>query len=183
MSVQTFVKRFRMELSLREPLSVPRIPKEFSLVEWEPDLLSVHAEVKWRSFRATLDAAVFPKLGWPSGCTKLMEAIAEHSGFVPDATWLVRGPMGYCGCIQGVAYDKVGMIQNLGVIAEARGFGLGRLLLVQALQGFMANGLHTASLEVSASNNRALRLYYDVGFQTMKTLFRESHEQRTDYTI
>jgi GNAT superfamily N-acetyltransferase len=183
MSVQTFVKRFRMERRLREPLPVARLPVGFALVEWEPDLLAVHADVKWHSFRDTLDASVFPKLGWHGGCMQLMEAITDHSGFIAEATWLIVGPQGYCGCIQGVANDGVGMIQNLGVLADMRGLGLGRALLVQALHGFAAQRLATASLEVSARNSKAVRLYYDLGFQTMKTLFRETRTPLEDYTI
>src|SRR5919205_139166 len=101
MLVRTYVKRQRMEAPLRH-VTDPVPPPGVVLIPWDVDLLDAHAEVKWLSFRDTVDAAIFPNLGQLDGCLQLMRAIAGHSGFVPGATWLARGPDGCCGCIQGV---------------------------------------------------------------------------------
>lgn len=183
MKVQTYVKRLQMERRLWDRIANPVLPEGFALQAWDDSLRTIHAEVKWHSFRHTLDAVVFPKLGWHGGCQQLMDAIATHAGFAPEATWLIRDAHGACGCIQGVAFDGIGMIQNLGVLPAVRGRGLGRLLVVQAMLGFKQIGLHTASLEVSARNTKAVRLYHDLGFHTRKTLYRETHEPLADYTI
>jgi ribosomal protein S18 acetylase RimI-like enzyme len=183
MQVRTYVQRLRMEAPLRSP-PLPVVPAGFELVPWDEDLAEPHAEVKWQAFRDTVDAAIFPNLGRLDGCLQLMRAIAGHSGFVPGATWLARGPDGYCGCIQGVrGVRRTGMIQNLAVLAECRGLGLGRALLDASLRGFRGAGLVSAQLEVSARNATAVRLYESAGFQVRKSLYRETRAEYTEYSI
>lgn len=75
--------------------------------------------------------------------------------------------------MQGIA-DRTGAggIQNLGVIPAYRGRGLGLALLLQALHGFRRTGLARATLEVTAQNETAIRLYRQVGFRFRKTLYK-----------
>lgn len=183
MHVRTYVQRLRMEAPLRS-LPTPVVPAGYELVPWDHDLVEPHAEVKWLAFRETIDAAIFPNLGRLDGCLQLMGAIAAHVGFVPRATWLARAPEGYCGCIQGVrGARRAGMIQNLAVLAECRGHGVGRALLEAALCGFRDAGLVTAQLEVSARNGPAVRLYQSAGFVVRKSFYRETQAEYTEYSI
>jgi mycothiol synthase len=183
MLVRNYVRRLRMEVPLRCP-PWPDMPDGFTLIPWRPDLLHAHAEIKYRSFRHSLDAAVFPNLGILSGCLQLMRTIVDHDGFVPEATWLIRGPDGYCGCVQGVrGRRRFGMIQNLAVLPDHRGLGLGRALLRVALCGFRAAGLSHVQLEVCARNEPAVRLYQSAGFVIRKTLYREVRAEIVEYAI
>jgi ribosomal protein S18 acetylase RimI-like enzyme len=75
------------------------------------------------------------------------------------------------------------MIQNLAVVAECRGLGVGRGLLEACLQGFRDAGLVTAQLEVSARNAPAVRLYESAGFRVRKTFYRETQADYTEYSI
>ena len=183
MLVQTYVKRLRMRVSL---LGVPRprIPDGFHLTPWSDELADAHAEVKFRSFRRTVDTLIYPNLGDAEGCQSLMRDIRNHFGFVPEATWLIGDDSGYCGCIQGVRLaGNSGMIQNIGVLPEHRGQGLGGTLLAASLAGFHAVGSKAVVLEVSASNRTAVRLYHSFGFQTTKTVYRETREIYREYAI
>ena len=183
MLVRNYVQRLRMVAPLRH-LPVPIVPAGFSLVPWADDLVEPHAEIKWAAFRDTIDSAIFPNLGRAEGCLQLMRAIAAHSGFVPAATWLARGPDGFCGCIQGVrGVRRTGMIQNLAVLPDCRGLGLGRALLQACLWGFRESGLTAAQLEVSARNEPAVRLYESAGFETRKSFYREMRAEYTEYSI
>jgi ribosomal protein S18 acetylase RimI-like enzyme len=183
MLVRTYVKRLRMEAPLRH-LAGPAPPRGFALVPWSEELLESHADVKWLSFRDTLDASIFPNLSSLDGCIRLMRTIAAHPGFVPEATWLAHGRFGYCGCIQGVrSAGRAGMIQNLAVIDECRGRGIGRALLAATLIGFRNVGLLSAQLEVSARNTCAVRLYENAGFRSFKTFYRETKAEFTEYAI
>jgi GNAT superfamily N-acetyltransferase len=183
MLVRTYVQRQRMEAPLRH-LPVPVVPAGFELIPWDIELVEPHAEVKWLAFRDTVDASIFPNLGRLDGCLQLMWAIAGHSGFVPSATWLARGPDGYCGCIQGVrGARRAGMIQNLAVLADCRSLGIGRALLEACLHGFRDAGLVSAQLEVSARNLPAVRLYQSAGFRVRKTFYRETQADYTEYSI
>ena len=118
-----------------------------------------------------MDANVFPSLATRAGCQRLMVDIARRSGFVPQATWLLeywpqeaRRPE-MCGTIQGVADDKVGAIQNVGITPAHRGHGLGTVLLWHSLAGFREAGMERVYLEVTAQNAGACRLYQRLGFR------------------
>ncbi|HEY8504837.1 MAG TPA: GNAT family N-acetyltransferase, partial [Gemmataceae bacterium] len=118
---------------------------------------------------------VFPSLAHPAGCAELMRAIRAKSGFCPAATWLVVDEQAGegCGTVQGLSDGSgCGAIQNLGVVPARRGMGLGTALMLKALAGFWQAGLRRASLEVTASNEPAVRMYRRLGFRCHKTVYR-----------
>src|SRR4051812_14596205 len=117
-----YFKRHRMELALSAPLPPAELPAGFRWLAWDDALLPMHAEVKYLSFHRHEDALVFASLGTRSGCHDLMTAIRFRPNFCPQATWLVAGPEGCVGTIQGLLDDNgYGGIQNLGVVPECRG--------------------------------------------------------------
>ena len=172
-----YFKRYRMEIDLhRAPVPDPP-PPGFGFLPWSLTLVEAHAETKYRSFQDSVDAQVFPCLAEVSGCRSLMRDIADSKDFLPAATWLAvaHGPEGpvYCGTIQGVRGPwSIGRIQNIGVVAEFRGHGLGSQLVLRALHGFRLAGLRYGSLEATADNEPALRLYRRLGFRHTKTLYK-----------
>lgn len=191
----TYFKRYRMELDLRRPPSgtagpggagvhTAALPNGYYWLPWAESLRDAHAEVKALSFQDEMDALVFPCLGSLAGCRELMAAIRERPGFCPQATWLVAASDVPChmatglgaGCvatIQGVIDDQgFGGIQNVGVVAEYRGRGLGRALMLKALAGFAAAGVRRVYLEVTAPNEPAVRMYRALGFRCYKTVYR-----------
>jgi ribosomal protein S18 acetylase RimI-like enzyme len=169
----TYYKRLRMEIDLDGPIMPTFLPARFVWVPWEESLLADHAEVKFQSFRAEIDAFVFPCLGDRYGCQRLMREIRRKPGFLPSATWLIACPEGYVATVQGVIdHGPIGAIQNLGVIPAYRGIGLGRALVHRALAGFRHAGLLRAYLEVTAENNAAVQLYRSLGFRRAKTLYK-----------
>lgn len=169
----TYYKRFRMEIDLDGSIGPVELAPPYRWIAWDEALLDTHAEVKFRCFRSELDSLVFPCLGDRFGCQRLMREIRRKPGFLPGATWLVRGPDGDCGTIQGVIdRGPIGSIQNVGVAPEYRGVGLGRALVRQALDGFYRAGLRRAFLEVTAENTWAVRLYRSIGFRKAKTLYK-----------
>lgn len=176
----TYFKRFRMEIELTaRQLAPPPLPPGYRLVPWAEELLEVHAEAKYNSFRTEIDANVFPCLGDWAGCHRLMHEIRGKQGFLPGATWLIACQASddatpeYCGTIQGIRdYAGLGAIQNLGVTPEHRGRNLGGCLLAKALEGFQKAGIRRAFLEVTAQNSGAIRLYQRVGFCKARTVYK-----------
>ena len=177
-----YFKRYRMEIDLCEALPPPPVlPEGYRLVRWRRALLREHADAKFRSFRAEIDANVFPCLGDFNGCMRLMGEIASKPGFLETATWLAQyrapGEAEYepVGTIQGIRdATGFGSIQNIGVVPEHRGIGLGAVMLDHALTGFQEDGLRRAYLEVTARNHGAVRLYHRYGFHKVKTLYKAS---------
>jgi ribosomal protein S18 acetylase RimI-like enzyme len=81
----------------------------------------------------------------------------------------------YCGTVQGIRdRSGLGAIQNLGVVPECRGLGLGTALMQQALAGFQKAGLKRSFLEVTAQNSSAVRLYKQLGFSRSRTVYKVS---------
>jgi ribosomal protein S18 acetylase RimI-like enzyme len=168
----SYVKRYKMEADLYA-LPAPVLPAGFECLPWCDHLTELHAEVLFGSFHGEIDSHVFPSLGDRAGCSCLMAEIRRKWGFVPGATWLLVGPSGPCGTVQGVRERTgLGAIQNLGIVPAWRGRGLGAALLVHALHGFRAAGLGRAVLEVTAHNDPAVRLYRRLGFRRRKILYK-----------
>ncbi len=93
-----------------------------------------------------------------------MHEIRRKSGFLPEATWLVACPAGYCGTVQGIRERPgMGAIQNLGVMPLHRGRGLGTALLLGPAR-LPPCGLGRAFLEVTAQNDAAVQTVPSPGF-------------------
>lgn len=188
MADSRYFRRFRMEVDLkRVDLPVPVLPAGYFWNAWHADLLERHAEAKYSSFHAELDSKVFPCLGDAGGCFRLMSEIVSQSSFLPETTWLVsfRSPddqtLSDIGTIQGIAHTSmVGAIQNVGVVAGHRGMGLGRALVLKALGGFRHLGILRVSLEVTAENAPAIKLYRSLGFQIVRTMYRNVEPTTAD---
>ena len=174
-----YFKRHKMQIDLLK-FDRRHIPSEsvFRFVPWSEKVLGQHALAKWDSFRLEIDANVFPCLGDRDGCRQLMRDISLRANFVPEATWLaIADPEGKpevpVGTIQGLRLNAIeGAIQNVGVVPQFRGMGLGRELLQLALQGFRETGCGKVNLEVTIHNTGAIRLYESIGFRYVETVFK-----------
>jgi GNAT superfamily N-acetyltransferase len=176
----TYFKRFRMEIDLLgRALTQPLLPLGYGLVRWDDALLDLHAKTKYQCFHGEIDANVFPCLSDLAGCYRLMNEIREKEGFLPAATWLCvyrssrRSVPEYVGTVQGVRDSSgVGAIQNLGIVPDHRGKGLGSILMIRALAGFQQAQVRRAFLEVTSQNFGAIRLYQRLGFRLTKTVYK-----------
>ena len=168
------------------PLPVARLPEDYHWIGWHSSLTPRHADVKYACFQSERDSDVFPCLGTVAGCHRLMHDIAMHESFLPEATWMIgyRPEVGDCfvdddfrdidcATIQGIATSKTtGSIQNVGVLADHRGLGLGRSLVLKSLHGFRSNSLKRVFLEVTAENRPAVDLYKSIGFCVVRTMYK-----------
>jgi ribosomal protein S18 acetylase RimI-like enzyme len=167
-----YQKRYKMEASL-DGLPRPVWPSGFAVRPWSSDILHAHGEVLAGCFAGEVDAQIFPSLGSADGSINLIQEIARRVAFIPEATWLVIGPEGPCGTVQSM-HDRagVGAIQNIGILSGYRGRGLGRALLLRALQGMCDVGLSRAMLEVTAANTAAIALYASLGFRRSRVVYK-----------
>lgn len=179
----SYFKRYRMQIDLQEFGDFPGepLPAGFQMHSWNDSLVEAHAHAKFLSFQNEIDCNVFPCLGDADGCERLMNEISSRSGFVPEATWLLtwKDPatnrMESIGTVQGIREQKdVGSIQNIGITAAFRGKGLGTAIVRQSLAGFAQVGVRFVTLEVTANNSRAHRLYERLGFRILKVVFKSA---------
>ena len=187
----TYYRRFRMEIEFAAVrLPKPLLPDGYVWTPWHASLLDRHAAVKYDSFRSGIDARVFACLGDLAGCRRLMGEITRQRNFVPRATWLItRAPVVSdrpldCGTIQGMtANPALGAIQNVGVVPEHRGQGLGRALVLKSLHGFRRGGVKRVYLEVTADNTTAVELYRSLGFRLLRTMYKAVEDAEAAYSI
>jgi GNAT superfamily N-acetyltransferase len=178
----TYFKRFRMEYDLTNDVyfDCPPLPAGYQLLPFRDALIEAHAATKYRSFRQEIDANVFPCLGDRDGCLRLMNEIVRRDGFLREATWLLQfrdrqsGRAEFCGTIQGVCDHGHGSIQNIGITPAHRGRMLGTVLMSYSLEGFRRAGLRRATLEVTAQNYGAIRLYERLGFKKTKIVYKSA---------
>lgn len=186
----TYYKRLRMEVELAGArFPEPVLPAGYSWRPWSDDLLIRHADVKFASFHAEIDAQIFPCFRVRSGCLNLMSQIVQRSTFVPQATWLIvhkdtENHETDCATIQGlVQAGQWGAIQNVGVVPAFRGYGLGRALIFQALKGFQLAQVPRVFLEVTASNVAAVQLYRSVGFCLSRTTYKAVDQGDSEFSV
>ncbi len=184
MADKQYFKRYRMEIRLEEAVLPPVVlPDGYVWREWNESDIERHALTKFRSFRDEVDSEVFSCLGEYYGCLRLMSDIAQQENFLGPATWLVTRTSHQrsatplipddCGTIQGIAVsDQLGSIQNIGVVPEHRGQGLGRALILKSLAGFALARMKRVVLEVTAGNLVAVELYRGLGFRITRTMYR-----------
>ena len=176
----TYIKRYQMVIDLRKkPIPLAVLPAGFAFLPWHTQLLERHAKTKYLSFCHEMDAEIFPTFRQYPSCLRLMTSIANKPGFLPDTTWLiVKGEPGTeirdCATIQGLRLnDELGGIQNVAVLPQFRNQRLGTALLLKSLEGFRKANVKKVSLEVTAENQTAIKLYNRNGFEIVKTLYKE----------
>ena len=85
------------------------------------------------------------------------------SFFVAMADGKIRGFV--VGCMENTGTASYGHISNLGVTAEYRGKGLGKLLVARLERQFIVDGAEGALLEVRVSNTDAQGFYHGLGYR------------------
>lgn len=167
-----YFKRYKMECEL-DTIPAITLPTGYHWHPWHETLINTHGEVLFSSFDQEIDADVFESLGDAVGCRCLISTLAQRSDFLAESTWLLSHDNVHCGTIQALREGtELGAIQNVGIIPEYRGKGLGALLVLKALESFRSLGMKCATLEVTALNQRAVDLYRRLGFKRRKTIYK-----------
>lgn len=149
------------------------VPDGFRLIPWDERLVEAHARVLHDCFEPADDSRLFPCFRSFDGCLELIRAIRGQAAFSAAATWLAIGEDGPVGTVQGLlGRHRIASVQNLGVLPEYRGLGVGTALLSAALAGFRRDGATRVGLEVTAANHDAVGLYRRLGFRSIRTLYK-----------
>jgi GNAT superfamily N-acetyltransferase len=102
----------------------------------------------------------------------------EHTTLIMPEEEAKRGLTIYIAEVDQTIIGKVnlqktgdlGAIYGLGILPEFRGRGLGRALLLVAVEKFKADGYEKVMLQVEALNDTALSLYLSCGFEMTSTM-------------
>ncbi|GHT40141.1 N-acetyltransferase [Planctomycetales bacterium] len=157
----------------------PVLPAGFWFVPWNKDLTEAHGDILHRSFKDDLDGSVFTTFRQINHCVNLIAMVANGNSFLSPATLLIAygdpdGLFEYVANIQGLKLSaEIGAVQNVGVLPEYRKRGIGQALVCGALIAFKKAGVQKVTLEATADNLSAMKLYHRIGFTTYRTYFRE----------
>jgi ribosomal protein S18 acetylase RimI-like enzyme len=166
--------RHYMRRDLREgpPPAGPPLPAGIELHPLRREDLPAAAEIVYRSHAGTVDAALNLTYATPATCRAFVDTLVVRSGcgrFDPDSSRLAEGPRGPVGVLIASRLAVAnGHVCQVSVVPEWQGRGLGAVLLGISLRSFREQGLASATLSVTVSNDRAHRLYERLGFRTLR---------------
>lgn len=149
---------FMLVRQLDEPLPGIPMPEGLTQLRWDaasaPLFFAAYAE----GFSDRLGDILPVKADWIAGYAN------DDEHFRPDLSRVVlQGdrPVAFVTC---EVAGKTGWIAQVAVVQERRRKGLARVILLQALQRFQAEGCTEAALHVNANNPGAAKVFFDVGF-------------------
>jgi mycothiol synthase len=153
-----------LQVAPRRRAAPPVLPAGLRWVAYGPDTHERFSQTIGRTYHQSLDC---PHL---NGLREMEDVLAGHkaSGDFDPRLWtlLCDGdtPLGALLLAPMQPADTIELVY-LGLVSEARGRGLGDLMMRQALAATAAHGAGRLSLAVDANNSPALKLYYRHGMQ------------------
>jgi ribosomal-protein-alanine acetyltransferase len=87
-----------------------------------------------------------------------------------DTFLVVRGGTIITGYVAAYVDDTTGYIASIAVAPSARGNGMGKALMVEAIKRLTAKGAKRVGLHVRKDNAAAIHLYEKLGFVTRKVV-------------
>jgi ribosomal protein S18 acetylase RimI-like enzyme len=169
-----FYPRVFMERQLRReaPSATAQVPASLRLRPWRESDFAAAGRLIALAYQGHLDSVINDQYRTTSGSLRFLHNIVRFPGcgqFDP-ATSLVlahRDSEELAGIVlcSRVNIDT-GHVTQLCIEPALRHMGLGRLLLMECMQGLSALGLNYISLTVTEDNQEALLLYRRMGFKS-----------------
>jgi ribosomal protein S18 acetylase RimI-like enzyme len=144
-----------------------RVPARITPLRYEPYSdanRSVFHETLLRTYELTLDC---PELNGIRTVEEIIEGHKAQGVFRPERWWLALEegrPVGVLMLTEVTDWEGWD-VEYLGVVPEARGRGVGRLLTVKAIGEARAGGASRLTLAVDRRNVPAWNLYRSLGFE------------------
>lgn len=149
---------FMLTRPLAEPLPEVRLPEGLSQLRWDRASAPLFFQAYAEGFDDRLGGNVPVKEKW------IAEYAEQDEHFRPDLSRVILEggrPVAFVTC---EVMDKTGWIAQIAVVQERRRKGLARVLLLQALSRFQAEGCTEAALHVNANNPGAMAVFFESGF-------------------
>ena len=180
----TSYRRHYLALRLGAALDAPAHGLRLTRVgRWDLDRA---ADLVFASHQDSLDAVVNSTYATREQCRQFVESLVLRDScgsYDVEASFLAYasgGPIGLILCTR--LSPTNGHVCQVSVLPQAQGCGVGRVLMVSALEVFRRAGLSTASLSVTVGNERAQRLYDRLGF-TVRKRFGAHAWERSSWSL
>jgi len=145
------------------------------LERWDDRFFSGCARLIQLAYANHTDGEINDQYRGESGALKFLKNIILLPGcgqFQPQASFVLRPPHSHelAGIVlTSLVAPRVAHITQICVMPGYQRHGLGRRLMESAMDTLRARGVQKLSLTVTAANERAVRLYENIGFTTIKT--------------
>jgi ribosomal protein S18 acetylase RimI-like enzyme len=144
------------------------------LEPWHERHIESAAAALWLSHIGHIDNQISDQYRSFAGALRFVQELVRFPGsatFCPASSYVAfdqdtRQVAGVCLAVQ--VADQVAHIAELCVIPQSRGSGVGYELLHQSITSLGSTGAQRISLTVTASNDRAIRLYSGFGFHVSR---------------
>jgi ribosomal protein S18 acetylase RimI-like enzyme len=175
---QKFRLRRRQFMLLDLPAGPPfrsQAQNGLRLEAWTDKCLEPCARLIQRAYTDHVDSEINDQYRTEIGATKFLRNIVLLPGcgqFCPEASFVVRpGPSEtpIAMVLTSTVAPGVGHTTQICVLPGYQKNGLGRRLMEASLAALQNHGYRALTLTVTATNANAVRLYEDLGFQTVKT--------------
>jgi ribosomal protein S18 acetylase RimI-like enzyme len=161
--------RHYMRRDLGDPLPRLSLPGSLCLRAIRREELQVAADIVYRSHVGSVDAALNLTYSTPLTCRAFVDTLVLRAGcgrFDPEASRIAEGPNGPVGVlIASRLAAGNGHVCQVSVVPETQARGVGAVLMTAALRSLRSQGMASATLSVTVSNQRAHRLYERLGFR------------------
>jgi ribosomal protein S18 acetylase RimI-like enzyme len=155
----------------------PEVRNRFRLERWEDHFLHGAGAIIASSYAGSTDSEISSQYRSPAGARRFLSSIVEFPGcgnFHRAASFVAydRETGETAGMVLSsfVAQDA-GHVSQICVMPQARGAGLGRELLRNAVTAMYLDGARNVSLTVTESNKTAISLYRGFGFHSIREFF------------
>ena len=166
---------WHMRIDLTEvPAEPPPVPEGLTLRALDPDSDA-------RVLHELIMTAFADHWGWtPTSFENFWRRVAGRDDFDPTLSLLVFQEERLVGASINVVKLGEGWVNDLGVLEQARGRGIGELLLRHSFALFKRRGMPSVALGVDAGNaTGAVRLYERVGMRVVRSFDSYEKELRS----
>jgi ribosomal protein S18 acetylase RimI-like enzyme len=168
-----FTSRPRHYLMRDLAAPVPPAATEWRIEPLTRSCLPEAAALVYQSHQGSADAVLNTVYLSVERTRQFVDTLVLRDGcgrFMPEASLAAFGAGGLAGVVLSSRVSRTnGHLCQVSVLPRLQGRGLGRALVSGALECLRREGLTTASLSVTAGNERACRLYESLGFRLRST--------------
>jgi GNAT superfamily N-acetyltransferase len=144
------------------------------LNHWDHRFFEPCARLIQLAYASHVDGEINDQYRSESGALRFLKNIIILPGcgqFLPDASFVLRPP--HASYLAGVILNSsvsqgVGHTTQICAMPGYQGRGIGRRLMEASMQALRVRGYTTVSLTVTSGNERAVRLYENLGFASVK---------------
>jgi len=172
--VGAFERNF-MRVDLRQAdLGDGQVLRPMYIDKWSEHYQDSAAALIAEAYQGHVDSRINDQYRTQPGARRFLSNIVQYPGcgaFFRPASYVAFDAVTHrlCGIsLASLVAPEAGHITQICVSHAVRGTGIGHALLRQSLLTLRDLGCRSASLTVTASNNVAVKLYEDMGFETVR---------------